>query len=686
MGLDNNPFFLPFDVARWSGSILVVLSLFKQLQKLVGDPKKELTHYLNSPNYQGQIAFVEKFHSDFAKIVRAYCGNHKVYVFIDDLDRCELAKSAELMQALNLMITDDPSIIFLLGMDREKVAAGLAVKQKDLLPYLFSDGNMEETEKDAGRASIKGLEYAYAFIEKFIQIPFIVPQPSIRNFDNFFKTTPPKLSLISQGINFYKKLNEDFNILQKNLKNFFIKKQPEKESELEKPIQVPQQIISQPQKIEPQQSRRQKLKLLATEDSSTINRMTEMVVSAMDYNPRRLKQFANLFRLRAYIASDTGLFDEIYDTSNNAVMNAPLTLEQLGKFTAISLKWPLLINDLENYPNLLVRLEHYSRNHTRQSWQSEPLQPRKKLGLDYLIYYWGRRQKLRELLCYVGEKPPENYSFANLEVAKLLQVSPKGGHQLGLNQTFKENLGNDCWLKMVEIPGGTFEMGSPENQPDKDNPESPQHKVTISSFFMAEFPVTQAQWREIASLRPIKRWLNPDPSRFKFYPQRDEIVKGDLLPVEQVSWYDAIEFCARLRRLTGKKYRLPSEAEWEYACRAGTTTPYYFGKNLDQSLANYGRNVRQTTPLGTYLPNAFGLQDMHGNVLEWCDDGWHENYKKAPINGRSWNDNHSQSSTRILRGGSWGDGPRDCRSALRFWYDAVGRVSYFGFRLAVFLL
>ena len=680
VGLDNesqnNPFFKIFGIAGLGGSSLVVLSLFKQLQNLVGDPKKELTHYLNSPNYQGQIAFVEKFHSDFAKIVRAYCGKKKVYVFIDDLDRCELAKSAELMQALNLMITDDPSIIFVLGMDREKVAAGLAVKQKDLLPYLFSDGNMEETEKDAGRASIKGLEYAYAFIEKFIQIPFVVPQPSIRNFDNFFKTTPPKLSLISQGINFYKKSIENFNTLRKNLKTLFSKKQPEKESELEKPIQAPQQIIPQPQKIKSQQSRRQKLKLLATEDSSTINRMTEMVASAMDYNPRRLKQFANFFRLRAYIASDTGLFDEVYDTSNDAVTNAPLTLEQLGKFTAISLKWPLLITDLENHPNLLANLEDYGRNHRLRAWQPDSLQPRKNLSLDNLIDYWSRRQKLRELLCYVGEKPAENYSFADLEVAKLLQVSPKGGHQLGQNQSFQENLGNDCWLKMVKIPAGKFLMGSPETEPDRYDSESPQHEVTVSSFFMAEFPVTQAQWREIASLRPVKRWLNPDPSYFK----------GNLLPVEQVSWHDAIEVCARLRRLTGKNYRLPSEAEWEYACRAETTTPYYFGENLDQSLANYDGNVGKTTPLGSYRPNAFDLQDLHGNIWEWCQDPWHQNYQNAPTDGSSWNENNSQSIFRILRGGSWYFDPRNCRSANRVGYDA-GYWNYgIGFRLALFLL
>jgi formylglycine-generating enzyme required for sulfatase activity len=293
--------------------------------------------------------------------------------------------------------------------------------------------------------------------------------------------------------------------------------------------------------------------------------------------------------------------------------------------------------------------------------------------LDNLIDYWSRRQKLRELLSYVGEKPAENYSFANLEVAKLLQVSPKGGHQLGQNQTFQENLGNDCWLKMVEIPEGKFLMGSPETEPGRYDSESPQHEVTVSSFFMAEFPVTQAQWREIASLRPIKRWLNPDPSRFK----------GNLLPVEWVSWYDAIEFCARLRRLTGRTYRLPSEAEWEYACRAGTTTPYYFGENLDQSLANYGHNVRQTTPLGSYPPNPLGLQDMHGNVWEWCDDGWHENYQNAPKDGSSWNDNHSQSSFRILRGGSWYYNPKNCRSAYRFGNNAVNCFYNIGFRLAV---
>ena len=196
----DTPFFWPFGAAGIGGSGLIVVSLWKQLKKMVGDPKKELAQYLNSPNYQSQVAFVEKFHQDFKKIVDAYVGNDKVYVFIDDLDRCELPKSAELMQALNLMITEDPSIIFILAMDREKVAAGLAVKYKELLPYLLSESNSEDEEMRASRSSLTGLEYGYAFIEKFVQLPFFVPQPSDADLDYFLQKiatpSPARRSLI----------------------------------------------------------------------------------------------------------------------------------------------------------------------------------------------------------------------------------------------------------------------------------------------------------------------------------------------------------------------------------------------------------------------------------------------------------------------------------------------------------
>ena len=169
--------------------------------------------------------------------------------------------------------------------------------------------------------------------------------------------------------------------------------------------------------------------------------------------------------------------------------------------------------------------------------------------------------------------------------------------------------------------------------------------MTIQPFCLGKYAVTQAQWRAIAALPQINRELNPDPSGFK----------GDNRPVEWVSWLEAVECCDRLSRQTGRSYRLPSEAEWEYACRAGTTTPFHFGETMTTELANYcgedrdiggrlykgaygvgpqGAYRQETTAVGSFaVANAFGLFDMHGNVWEWCLDHWHENYQGAPTDG-----------------------------------------------------
>ncbi|MBR8832694.1 MAG: formylglycine-generating enzyme family protein [Stigonema ocellatum SAG 48.90 = DSM 106950] len=234
------------------------------------------------------------------------------------------------------------------------------------------------------------------------------------------------------------------------------------------------------------------------------------------------------------------------------------------------------------------------------------------------------------------------------------------------NQYFIEDLGNGVPLEMVQIPAGNFIMGAPKNEKDSRDSERPQHQVTISPFFLGKYPVTQAQWQAVAALPQVNRELNPDPSRFK----------GEKRPVEQVSWYDVVEFCDRLSRATGKPYRLPSEAEWEYACRAGTTTPFHFGETITSELANYNGEVTygaepkgtyrgKTTEVGSFgVANAFGLYDMHGNVWEWCADHWHDDYEGAPRDGSAWlidNDNQM----RLLRGGSWYDSPEYCRSADR---------------------
>jgi formylglycine-generating enzyme required for sulfatase activity len=237
-------------------------------------------------------------------------------------------------------------------------------------------------------------------------------------------------------------------------------------------------------------------------------------------------------------------------------------------------------------------------------------------------------------------------------------------------KSFTEHLGNGITLEMVAIPGGTFLMGSPENEEGRSSSESPQHRVTVKPFFMGKFTITQAQWQAVAALPKVIWDLNPNPSNFK----------GANRPVEQVSWYEAEEFCARLSGKTGKTYRLPSEAEWEYACRAGTTTPFHFGETITPKTANYGNNHQETTPVGSFPANAFGLYDMHGNVYEWCADNWHSSYQSAPNDGSVWLSNDIDGRGQVLRGGSWNRNPNTCRSAIRVRADGIERFDFGGFR------
>ena len=234
-------------------------------------------------------------------------------------------------------------------------------------------------------------------------------------------------------------------------------------------------------------------------------------------------------------------------------------------------------------------------------------------------------------------------------------------------------------LELVPIPGGTFTMGSTEYDSEK-----PPHQVTVGSFYMGKYEVTQTQWRAVAGLPKVARDLSPDPSGFK----------GDNLPVEQVSWDDSVEFCSRLSRATGRTYRLPTEAEWEYACRAGTTTPFAFGDSIAPQVVNYNGNYpyaqapkgtsRETTTRVGFMgvANAFGLFDMHGNVWEWCLDYWHETYNGAPTDGRSW-ETGGDTRYRVLRGGSWYYLANYCRSANRFRYTPAFRTFSIGFRVVV---
>jgi len=259
---------------------------------------------------------------------------------------------------------------------------------------------------------------------------------------------------------------------------------------------------------------------------------------------------------------------------------------------------------------------------------------------------------------------------------KITQREPKRARYL------TEDLGKGVLLEMVSIPGGTFMMGAPKNEGS--HYQKTQHKVTVKPFLMGKYPITQAQWIAV---------MGKNPSNFK----------GDNRPVENVSWHDSVEFCKRLFDKTGKAYRLPSESEWEYACRAGTTTPFYFGETITTHLANYngmytyasgpkGVYRGETTDVGSFPPNAFGLYDRHGNVWEWCADLWHDSYDRAPTDGSAWLENQSDKGNLdyliisnvtaecLLRGGSFVNGPNNCRAANRYRNSSGSHYGNGGFR------
>jgi formylglycine-generating enzyme required for sulfatase activity/uncharacterized caspase-like protein len=275
----------------------------------------------------------------------------------------------------------------------------------------------------------------------------------------------------------------------------------------------------------------------------------------------------------------------------------------------------------------------------------------------------------------------KTFSF---EVVKIDEHGRETGRKQGQAKSFEEELCVGVRLAMVAIPAGSFTMGSPEDEEGRELEESPQRLVQVPAFFMGRYPITQVQY---------EAFMGTNLSEFN---------DGENCPAKQVSWNDAVKFCDRLTQKTGRTYRLPSEAEWEYACRAGTTTPFHFGETIATDLANYrgtdweyqgktypgnygsgpkGKYREQTTPVGSFaIANAFGLYDMHGNVWEWCADHWHENYQGGPTDGSAWITG-GKGAHRVLRGGSWNYPPRFCRSACRDYFDPGNGDYDFGFRV-----
>lgn len=239
------------------------------------------------------------------------------------------------------------------------------------------------------------------------------------------------------------------------------------------------------------------------------------------------------------------------------------------------------------------------------------------------------------------------------------------------------DLTQGIFLDMISIQGGKFKMGTPSHEQGRSKDETPEHEVNIADFFVSKYPITQSQYQAV---------MKENPSCFQ----------GENNPVENVSWFDAQKFCQQLSQLTGQKYRLLSEAEWEYACRANSTTSFCYGTTITSELANYkasfgygvggsGKWRQETTEVGIFPANNFGLYDVHGNVWEWCEDHWHENYLQAPSNGKPWLENSNsvdEELPRVIRGGSWDDTAYYCRSGVRLWALPSFKGGLIGFRIA----
>jgi len=393
---DKWEFLLEWIFIKGSAGAASLLLAAKTLVKMFGNPLEvNLKKHVESPDYDKRIAFVEQFHEDFRKIVEAYAGGKKVFVFIDDVDRCDVPKAADLMQALNLLISNDPRLIFIIGMDREKVAAGIAVKHEKLLPYLASS-----TDPAQGIDRTRALEYGYAFIEKFVQVPFLVPQPRDADLDAFLANVaaaaPP--SAAANATPWLRKLLDRFRGYQP-------------------PAIPPNHIVpggETPEALEHATQRySEALRLtFGDQESDNVRSIAKMVAPLFDYNPRRLKQFINVFRLQAYIGNSVGLFGNYGDEPGL------IKLDQLGKFVALSLRYPLLRAELEEDHTLLRQMQNRALNLVKDPPQR--------------VEYWLAHPGVSALLKHGCVDATENAlpadqrvgCLALLNVEKLLRVCP----------------------------------------------------------------------------------------------------------------------------------------------------------------------------------------------------------------------------------------------------------------------
>jgi hypothetical protein len=391
----------------WTSSIALAIYLWTKARKVIGNPLEiNLRKYQSSPDYESRTEFIESFHRDFKRIVNAYAdpNQQKVYAFIDDLDRCEPSKAADLMRAINMLIAEDQRLIFIIGMDRQKIAAGIAVKYENLLPYLIRE---DSQSGNGSKSAARDLRFGNEFLEKFIQLPFSVPAPSpdcLRAFvADISETTKATEAAQPRTAQDQPEAKQDAEQVERGTG----RDEASSEADGTDPIK---------------RSERDSFQLLVDRDSRTVRDITLLVSDALGDNPRRIKQFINLFRLKFYIAIATGLLDTIDGRRE-------LEPEQLGKLTAIFLRWPSFAYDWLENPDLLNRLQNYALSPRAAT---EPIP-------------WIGNKEFLDLLCVGCDQKaqmpppppdPSKYRLDNLKVDKILRILPRRSEPTDLGAGF----------------------------------------------------------------------------------------------------------------------------------------------------------------------------------------------------------------------------------------------------------
>jgi S-layer protein (TIGR01567 family) len=377
--------------------IIPAFNIYKDLSDVIGNTF-DFSKYLSSPNYEEHISFIEQFHSDFNKIIESYAGKSKVYVFIDDLDRCEIPKAAELMQAINLMISEEAKIYFCIGMDREIISAGLVAKNENVCKYLFENSSRNK------------LEYGYNFVEKFIQIPFKIPSPNDKDIESLFIYKPNIEYSHAHPSYIFWKLKRLFLYIDYKFLNKLYTDNRQQEGISQNNVNI--NISNDNLDIEDDVSVNDldcDERVRSLEISDNFKDIKEMVTPALDNNPRRIKQFLNLFRFYRTLGLNIGLFTYKKETAPNQKWNC----HKLAKYVTICIKWPDIIASLNSNKILLEEIQLYA---------IKPDTFSEKIGK------WAEDEQLIELMKYgfVNNTPQKSdeYTLIGLDYSKLLNVSP----------------------------------------------------------------------------------------------------------------------------------------------------------------------------------------------------------------------------------------------------------------------